>query len=209
MISFGGRGNSDDTYRQQKKPRVKSPLGQVFTPAPVADLMISLTSKSKDARVLEPCAGGGGLPGTDSDTAGFSNVTAVEIDESLVAGSTHPIIPGSFLSTPLPEDEFDLVIGSPPYVRMRDLDPALRDELQGHVLWRTYFTSLSDYLTIFVARAVELLADDGELVFITPSFWMHTQHSESLREFMLARGQVERLLYFGKRQYSRASAHRS
>ncbi|MEM0453817.1 MAG: N-6 DNA methylase [Sulfolobales archaeon] len=60
----------------------KKSLGQCFTPAEVAEFMVSLIAKQKDATVLEPCAGTGVFL-TSLEKAGFKNIIAYEIDSSL------------------------------------------------------------------------------------------------------------------------------
>lgn len=158
--------------------------------------MVSLSTAGPDARALEPAAGEGVFLDSLADR-GLEDVLGYELDESLVQSSRYDMVCQSFVSADL-DPEFDLIIGNPPYVRWRDLDPMLKDELAESTLWNRYFTSLSDYLTIFIAKSVELLRPDGELIFITPSFWMHTQHSGALRDFMLERGAFSHVLHFGE-----------
>lgn len=178
-------------------PRLpKNPHGQYFTPRPVADLMVDLLQTPRTGAVLEPCAGDGVFLHALTEK-GFDRLTGVEIDETLLVGSPFPIEAGSFISWN-PGRKFDAVIGNPPYIRWKNLSEASKQEVQQHVLWGGLFNSLSDYLTIFVAAAVEHLNPGGELVFITPSFWMHTQHSEPLRDWLLTRGHICELVSFGE-----------
>jgi adenine-specific DNA-methyltransferase len=175
-------------------PREKNQHGQYFTPAGVAKLMISLISAPPSASILEPCAGEGVFL-DELDRAGFLDFTAVEIDPDLCQQSSWPMHCGSFVSWG-PPDSFDVVIGNPPYIRWRDLDEASRQEVLAHPLYGELFNSLSDYLTVFIAASVDLLEDGGELIFITPSFWMHTQHSGLLREWLLERGAITDVIDF-------------
>ncbi|MEI8080732.1 MAG: Eco57I restriction-modification methylase domain-containing protein [Actinomycetes bacterium] len=176
--------------------RSKNPHGQYFTPPAVADLMIGLLRAELTDPVLEPCAGGGVFLDRLS-VAGYRDVTAFEIDPELTAASPYPVRNESFVATS-GRERFSAVIGNPPYIRWRDLSEASRTEVQRHPLWGTLFNSLSDYLTVFIAAAVEQLCDGGELVFITPSFWMHTQHSQQLRAWLLERGSVTDVVSFGE-----------
>src|SRR4051794_15175848 len=117
--------------------------------------MISLAHAGTDARVLEPCCG----EGVFLDrllAAGYTDLTAYEIDASLLPATQHNVSFESFVTAEL-EGEFDLVIGNPPYVRWRDMDVEQREELQRDPLWNERFTSLSDYLTIFIAKAAQAL----------------------------------------------------
>lgn len=68
------------------------------------------------------------------------------------------------------------------------------------VHWNELFNSLSDYMTVFVVNSIKALRDDGELVFITPSFWFHTQHAQQLRDFLLRNGHFTEIITFGESQ---------
>lgn len=176
--------------------RSKNQHGQYFTPAAVAELMIGMLAAGPRSPVLEPSAGAGVfLDGLAN--AGYEQVSAVEIDPALAVHSTYRVDHGSFVSWD-PQRQFAAVIGNPPYIRWRDLSTQSRDEVARHRLWGTLFNSLSDYLTVFIALAVEHLVDGGELVFITPSFWMHTQHTNPLREWLLERGFFTDVVSFGE-----------
>lgn len=176
--------------------RPKNKHGQYFTPRSVADLMVSMASGDKRGRVLEPSSGEGVF--LDAlVAAGYEQIAAIEIDPELAHHEVVSVRQESFVSADL-DPGFSLIIGNPPYIRWRNLEDEARTELEGDALWSKHFNSLSDYLTIFVARSVELLEEGGELIFITPSFWMHTMHSANLREFMLERGCVTEVVYFGE-----------
>jgi adenine-specific DNA-methyltransferase len=177
-------------------PRQKNAHGQYFTPPAVAELMVSLVRSPKDAAVLEPSAGEGVF--LDAlDDAGFTDLTGVEVDHELVARSARPLHGGSFVSW-RPPRSYQAVVGNPPYIRWRDLCEDSKREVEAHPLFGTLFNSLSDYLTVFIALSVEALAPGGELVFVTPSFWLHTQHSAPLREWLLVRGAVTDIVDFGE-----------
>ena len=172
----------------------KNAHGQYFTPKAVADLMVGMLAAPKTAPVLEPSAGEGVFLDALA-AAGFTNCTGVEIDPVLVAKSTHGLVQGSFVSWQAPAPVTG-VIGNPPYIRWKDLDATSKREVQAHPLFGTLFNSLSDYLTVFIALAVDALAPGGELIFITPSFWMHTTHSAPLRDWLLARGAITDVVDF-------------
>ncbi len=176
--------------------RSKNAHGQYFTPRPIADLMVQLLSAGTTDRILEPCSGAGVFLDALTD-AGFQSVTAIEIDPDLASHEKIAVRNESFVAFRTP-DQFRAVIGNPPYIRWKDLSEHSKQEMQNHLLFGSLFNSLSDYLTVFIAGSIELLEDGGELIFITPSFWMHTQHSAPLREWMLSRGQVTSVVDFGE-----------
>lgn len=174
----------------------KKHLGQYFTPAHVADFMVGLSTVSKGAAVLEPSAGEGVFL-QSLGRAGFSNCIGFEVDDSLQNHSPFLIYHDSFVSHHF-DQSFDLIIGNPPYIRWKNLDAALKTELEKNALWKKHFNSLSDYLNIFIVKSIELLREGGELIFITPEYWMNTTHAESLRNYLVENGRFESIYHFNE-----------
>lgn len=180
-------------------PREKNPLGQYWTPRDVADLMVGmLRTPPEMAAVLEPSSGAGVFLDALTE-AGYSDVVGIEVDPILASHGSAAVHCGSFVVWD-PERRVDAVVGNPPYIRWRDLSDTARDEMKASPLWGQLFNSLTDYLTVFIAKSVEHLRPGGELIFITPSFWMHTAHSEPLRDWLLERGFITDIVDFGEAQ---------
>lgn len=168
-------------------------FGQFFTPKPVADFMVSLLVSGKNAKILEP-AGGEGVFLDALQEAGFNHLSAYEIDSCLIS---HACVRNeSFVGSRLPENHFDAIIGNPPYIRWKNLNPAAKEELAHHDLWQRYCNSLCDYLYIFILKSIQLLKDGGELIFICPDYWLSTKHALELRRFMLEYGGFEKIIRF-------------
>jgi adenine-specific DNA-methyltransferase len=176
--------------------RNKNVLGQYFTPSHIANLMVGMIDSNLEAKVLEPSAGEG-IFLNKLHEYGFKDCIGIEIDKALVSHNHFPIINKSFLAWDT-ADKFDVIIGNPPYIRWKDLEQALKDELKALPAWNVYFNSLSDYLISFIHRSIELLNDNGELIFVTPSFWLHTQHSFKLRNWILENGYISDLVTFNE-----------
>lgn len=174
----------------------KNVLGQYFTPSYVARIMVDLIESPRESKVLEPSAGEGVFLDVLHE-AGYSNIEGIEIDSSLKQNMIHTVHNDSFVSW-LKDGEYSVVIGNPPYIRWKNLEEFQKNEIKEHPLWGVLFNSLSDYLTVFIANAIQNLRDGGELIFITPSFWMHTLHSENLRSWMLSQGTFSHIINFGE-----------
>ena len=171
----------------------KNKYGQYFTVSVIADFMVSLISHSKDSRVLEPSCGKGVFL-DHLVNQGYNNISAYEIDQSL--GAKYDFIQfASFLSVPL-ADKYDVIIGNPPYIRWKNIEPELKEELENNELWNKYFNSLCDYLFIFILKSIEHLNEGGELIFICTEYWMNTTHSVSLRNYMCQHGYFTEIYHF-------------
>ena len=171
-------------------------LGQYFTPRFVADFMVSLIGKPRDARVLEPCAGMGVFLSALYD-AGFRNVDAYEVDSSLPNYSPLRIVYRDFLKVK-PEEKYDVVIGNPPYVRWRNIPPAWREEFRRSSYWSRVLNGLSDLTYAFIYHGVNMLREGGELVFISPVSWTGAVHGAGLRSYLASRGYLELIVFFNE-----------
>ncbi len=177
-----------------KQPQ-KAKYGQYFTIAPIAEFMVSLISKKKSARILEPSCGEGIF--LDAlQRQGFSNVEAFEIDKSLALAYPN-VKHKSFLSAET-TDKFDCIIGNPPYIRWKNLEPELKKELANSSLWNAYFNSLCDYLFIFILKSIEQLNENGELIFICTDYWLNTTHAKTLRNYIVDSGFFESIYHFNE-----------
>ena len=177
------------------KQSTKNKFGQYFTPKVVADFMIELADISKNSTILEPSCGEGIFLEL-LQKKGFNNLTAYEIDEDLAQDFSN-IRYESFVSAKINE-KFDLIIGNPPYIRWKNLEDDLKQELSTNPIWNKYFNSLCDYLYIFILKSIELLNENGQLIFICPEYWMNTTYSISLRNYMVAIGYFEEIYHFNE-----------
>lgn len=170
----------------------KNKYGQYFTIENIAEFMVSLIKHDKSAKILEPSSGRGVFLGK-LQNAGFRDINAYEIDKTL--DNPFPYVQyASFISSPL--DPYEVVIGNPPYIRWKNLEPELKEELDHSPLWRKYFNSLCDYLFIFILKSIEQLVENGELIFICTEYWMNTTHSVSLRNYMMQHGYFSDIYHF-------------
>jgi len=172
----------------------KNRYGQYFTPSLVAHYMVWLSSVSKNASILEPSSGKGVFLEALS-LKGYHNITAYEIDKNVCRNPN--VIHASFVTANI-NQKFDLIIGNPPYIRWKNLEDELKEELRSHPLWSRYFNSLCDYSFIFILKSIELLKEGGELIFITPEYWLNTKHSLGLRNYMVNHGYFEQIIHFNE-----------
>lgn len=171
----------------------KNKYGQYFTIEEIASFMVKLIDKNKNVPILEPSCGRGVFL-KYLQKYGYNNLSAFEIDKSL-AKEYGFVKYESFISSPL-SDKFDIVIGNPPYIRWKNLEQELKDELSTNQLWNKYFNNLCDYLFIFILKSIEQLNDNGELIFICTEYWMNTTHSVTLRNYMCQHGYISEIYHF-------------
>ncbi|MHB8192943.1 MAG: Eco57I restriction-modification methylase domain-containing protein [Bellilinea sp.] len=169
-------------------------LGQFFTPKIVADFMVHLAKKDAECKVLEPASGRGIFIKVLKEN-GYKNIVGYEIDPNLDSEYSELVKNESFISANI-STKFDLIIGNPPYVRWKNLCPDQKLELNQNKLWNMYFNSLCDYLYIFILKSVEILSNYGELIFITPDYWLSTTHAQTLRDYLVKNGYFTHIINF-------------
>ncbi|MFX1253654.1 MAG: class I SAM-dependent DNA methyltransferase [Promethearchaeota archaeon] len=169
-------------------------LGQYFTPLEITQLMVNMISQSKDCSILEPCAGKGIFLKSLSE-AGFRDITAIELDGTLENVANIDRLTMDFFDFPV-QNKFDVVIGNPPYVRWKNLPVEQREIWQQRSFWGKRMNGLTDILQPFIFKAVDHLKPEGELIFITPIFWLQTLYAAPLRKFLLKNGILDSIFNF-------------
>ncbi|WOV93713.1 MAG: N-6 DNA methylase [Candidatus Nitrosoabyssus spongiisocia] len=190
MNQFNSTIQKQRNYKSQINMKA---LGQYFTPEFLTEQMTSMISKSKNSAILEPSAGKG-IFLTTLQSKGFQNICGVEIDNTLTNESNVDIIYENFL-TWKPPKKYDVVIGNPPYIRWKNLPQNIRNELKEMKLCN----GLMDILHAFILKAIDVLTDDGEMILITPDYWLRTLHTKKLREIMMEKGHIEKIIMYGEK----------
>jgi adenine-specific DNA-methyltransferase len=208
--------------------RARTELGQFLTPKPVADLMASMfVLGMRDVVLLDAGAGAGALTAAfvrrlcaETHKPKRLSVTAYELDGTLIdrlrktmsdcenvcelAGisfsatllnedfisSAASAARGDLFSTELPS--FNAAIVNPPYRKIRSSSNAR--------LWlRSAGIETSNLYTGFVALIIKLLANDGQLVSITPRSFCNGPYFKPFRVDFLDRMSLRRLHVFESR----------
>lgn len=169
----------------------KAQLGQVFTKRVIADYMISLLDTPKTGKVLDPCFGGGVFIEAFHQ-AGYENITGYEIDvdwckQAEQKYSDIRLICGDFLKA-APIAQYDAIVMNPPYIRQEKIDQLARygvtkKALAADPLYQGLPKTANLYM-YFVAKAISLLSDDGQLVVIFPSSWTSARVGEEFRQYL-------------------------
>ena len=89
---------------------------------------------------------------------------------------------------------FDIVVANPPYVR-QELIKALKPTLQQ--VYPEVYTGVADLYVYFYARAIQMLHQNGMLVFISPNKWLRVGYGEKLCDRIASTCNVSSLIDFG------------
>jgi adenine-specific DNA-methyltransferase len=152
-------------------------LGQVFTPPNVVDFMLDLCQNK--GRTLEPSAGDGAFFSTLRERG--ADVVGIEIDRRVCPEGAKL---GDFFDYPLSE-QFDTIIGNPPYVRLQDVTVETKKRLKSE-----FFDGRSNLFLFFIEKCIRHLKPGGELVFIVPREFIKLTAAKKLNAWLAEQGSI-------------------
>ncbi len=152
-------------------------LGQVFTPPNVVAFMLDLCRNK--GRTLEPSAGDGAFFSTLRQRG--ADCVGIEIDPRVAPEGAQV---RDFFDYPLSE-QFDTIIGNPPYVRLQDVAVSTRNKLKSEL-----FDGRSNLFLFFIEKCIRHLKPGGELVFIVPREFIKLTAAKKLNAWLYEQGSI-------------------
>jgi adenine-specific DNA-methyltransferase len=174
----------------------KKQRGQFFTSnEKVQQVMLDLV-KNKSGAALEPSAGAGHLVVALETLPSLSSITALELDTAIPAVCSTPMEYGDFFTFANgKENRYDVIFGNPPYVAWKHIEEAT--QLSAAAIKKDYSDKTNLYY-LFIDRCVDLLKDNGEIVFIVPKEWLYTSSAKPLREKISRLGHISHIVDCGE-----------
>ncbi len=159
-------------------------FGQIFTPEPVVRAMLAL--RRNHGRVLEPSCGDGAflrhLPGA----------VGLELDPDHCPPGAQAI---DFFAYP-EREQFDTIIGNPPYVRFQDI-PASTRALIARGRYGDCLDKRGNLYLFFIDKCLRHLKPGGELIFITPRDFLKATSAVKLNRRLFEAGSITDAIELG------------
>jgi adenine-specific DNA-methyltransferase len=201
ILGFSPPRDEPRLAREEKRAK-----GVYYTPPEIVRWMVTRCLEVLNApgpttsslRIFDPSCGAGGFLREAQHQIPDGTLMGVDIDPTAIATATRvlnptpaltplQLLPADFLSSSFSPPPFDLILGNPPYVNIRELakstSPAYRQEL------RQRFKSACgnfDLYVLFLERSLELLKPGGVCGMIIPNKWSGLDYARPLRELLLA-----------------------
>jgi adenine-specific DNA-methyltransferase len=198
--------NADDPealYREIVPIGRRKRLGQYFTPAPVAGLMVRWIAEIQPRTVLDPAVGPGIFPRLLHRSCPDAAITAIDVDpvalgvaRSALAGDARVSLVEADFLTWSDASEFDAVIANPPYLRHHDMAYAFdvfatigrRNDIA--------LSRLTNLYVLFILEICRRLRAGGRAAIVVPGEWMNANFGSPLKEWLLARGLLHTIIYW-------------
>ena len=201
-------------YIDTKNKNERKKIGQFFTSKETAHFMASL-SKTNDrcVKILDAGAGTGILSIAlleklnSNEKIEEIEIDLYENDENIVdileknisnaksilkKLTNYKIIKRNFILDDIDKEKYDIIISNPPYKKIgKNDDEAKKMEKVIYGQPNLYF--------LFMAKAVELLKQDGEMIFIVPRSWTSGTYFKKFREMFLENTKLTNIHLFVSR----------
>ena len=148
-----------------------------------------LSLRKNNGSILEPSVGNGAFwnhIGQEPKAVGY------EIDKTIAPNN---VVVGDFFDSP--DRKYDTIIGNPPYVSHKCISKETREKLYEKYPDLNRHTNLFSY---FINRCVDLLSDNGELIFIVPTDFVSLTSCSEINNKMKKEGTITYFYDYGDRQ---------
>ena len=183
----------------ERTKREKRKLGAYYTPLTIAQPTVDWAIRDKNDKILDPSFGGCDflnlaiqkLVNIGSESAA-ENVYGCDIDPYAESFANAIISKGApvqnfkfedFISSKY-ESKFDVIIGNPPYIKHDNIPHKLLEAAEAIAHKFGLHIIKPNYWVYFILKSLDLLKDNGRLVFVLPRTIMNAKYSEAVKDLI-------------------------
>lgn len=166
-------------------------LGQVMTPQNIVEHMIDLLALTEEQKneclfVDNSCGDGAFVKTLLWKGVPANHIYACDIDEEISKPVFELLPQNNFRIGSAFEQEdwfrkFDFVIGNPPYVRIHNIEPKLKNFLKSRY---NFCYGMFDLYLAFYELGLKMLNKNGSLLYISPNSFTKTQSGSRMRRYI-------------------------
>lgn len=187
----------------QGKTRTRRRFCSYYTESdPILGYMVDRLEISKDDLILEPCAGDGAfiekiakrfpqkfykIEALDLNPEAVTKLNASFQNDNIQIRQVDTLLDLTLDLYANMNGHYTKVIGNPPYGAWQDYD-------KRNVLKKRYGGHVRETYTLFIRRAIDLLKENGKLVFIVPDTFLALHSHKETREKVLKRTRIDEIL---------------
>jgi adenine-specific DNA-methyltransferase len=176
-------------YLESRPKEERSPIGQFITPRKIREALVKEMRLESGMKVLDPGVGTGEFLSTCSEFTDDLTLEgwdidprAAEVAKQLVPQATIKVL--SALEQDWSED-FDIVIGNPPYFEMRNLESNLK------MKYRDVIGGRPNIFSLFFMVGLGALKNGGRLGYVVPPSMNNGAFFTKLRSFINKNSSIE------------------
>ncbi|MFE5839891.1 class I SAM-dependent DNA methyltransferase [Arthrobacter sp. NPDC056493] len=204
-----------DVLRDDDTSQLRKSRGAFFTPPAVTDFISAWAVNEHTARLLEPSCGEAAFllsAGAVAKARGLDDpyLAGVELFDTSArfarvlladAGIEADIQIGDFFEF-APTNDYDAVIGNPPYIRYHEHAGEFREKSRAAAAAAgVRLSELASSWAAFVVHASRFLRDGGRLGLVLPAELLSVNYASPVRKFLLDSFQKVELVLFGERVF--------
>lgn len=182
---------ADGPTGEEKKQR-----GQFFTRHTTVHTVMANLISHRTGTACEPSAGAGHLVAVLEAHRPNMAVDAVELDHRLTSTCRTPVTRADFFTWSVGrEGRYQLIFGNPPYVAWKHVEQGTAVTAAAT---KARYSNKTNLYHLFIDRAVDLLADGGEMILIVPKEWLYSTSAAPLRTKLDTHGALTHIVDCGE-----------
>ena len=172
-------------------------LWQYFTPTNIVSFIIKTlleNKKDKQISILEPSMWDWQFI-KELIKIWYTNITWIEIDKNIKINQKEniKIYNNDFFEIKDKIWKYDLIIWNPPYVKNTEIYNSTKELLE-----KQYWSINYNLYYYFIMSSIDLLKENGELIFLVPINFLYNTLAKGLRKKILDNWYIDKIIDFGE-----------
>jgi adenine-specific DNA-methyltransferase len=171
--------------------------GVVFTPEYISDFMVSFVDSKND--ILEPSCGEGiFIKSLIKKGYNNKNIIGNDINSEFIKSckntySDITLLNQDFTDFDITIKKYKTIIGNPPYIRIQNLPKEIITKIKKEY---PILTGNLDIYIYFILKCIDLLDNDGKLIFIIPNSFLHNKSCHLIKQQLIDSCTLEYVIDF-------------